>query len=149
MVLQCRTAGVALVVVLFVLGTVLETSQASKTTTSREITVGGSEHWRLGFNYIDWVSKAGPFYVNDTLVFMYEPPGVTNFTHSVYLLKDFWTFRACDLKTGKLLANESQGGGEGFKFLLKEANPYFFACGMPTHCSKGQKFAFWPLPFNG
>lgn len=35
--------------------------------TSNRIVVGGSEHWRFGFNYTDWSIKNGPFYLNDTL----------------------------------------------------------------------------------
>ncbi|KAJ4716365.1 Plastocyanin-like domain protein [Melia azedarach] len=36
--------------------------------------VGGSEPWHFGFNYSDWAFQNAPFYVNDVLVFKYDPP---------------------------------------------------------------------------
>ena len=33
----------------------------------KKFIVGGSDHWRYGFNYTDWALNNGPFYVNDTL----------------------------------------------------------------------------------
>jgi len=62
----------------------------------------------------------------------------------------------CDVKKAKMLANPKQGAEEGFKFVLKKWQPYYFACGERNgfHCNNGQmKFAvipmlrpFWPWP---
>ncbi|XP_077224853.1 uncharacterized protein LOC143858113 [Tasmannia lanceolata] len=142
--LQCRAAGFALGVILLVLGPIQETAQAMTTPCHRTYgptkrIVGGSEHWHFGFNYTDWAIQAGPFYHKDTLVFMYDPPENKTPPHSVYLLRNLRSFLACDLKKAKLAANEVQGGGTGFKFVLKKRKNYFFACGERggIHCSLG------------
>ncbi|CAK7329820.1 unnamed protein product [Dovyalis caffra] len=76
------------------------------------------------------VCKNGPFYYNDTLVFKYDPPSDTNtHPHSVYLLPDLWSFIKCDLSRAVLVANETQGGGDGFEFALNKWQPHYFACG--------------------
>ncbi|KAL5982394.1 hypothetical protein ACLOJK_016465 [Asimina triloba] len=93
------------------------------------IIVGGSEHWRFGFDYNTWAFKNGPFFQNDTLVFMYDPPSNGTFPHSVYQFKNFKSFMRCDLNQSTVVADVTQGGGEGFKFVLKDRKPYFFACG--------------------
>ncbi|KAJ1440306.1 Phytocyanin domain [Sesbania bispinosa] len=114
----------------------------------KEIIVGGSEHWHYGYNYTDWAIKNGPFYVNDTLVFKYDAPNATTFPHSVYMFKIFWSFLNCDIKRAKMVANPTQGVGEGFKFVLKRWQPYYFACGERNgfHCNNGtMKFAVMPM----
>lgn len=81
-------------------------------------------------------------------VFKYDPPNVTTFPHSVYLLKDFRSFMTCNLKRATLVGNVVQGGGTGFEFVLKESKPYYFACGEHSgiHCKVGlMKFFVWPL----
>ncbi|KAF8405083.1 hypothetical protein HHK36_009980 [Tetracentron sinense] len=111
--------------------------------------VGGSEHWHYGFNYTEWAFRNGPFYLNDTLVFKYDPPNISPFRHSVYLLPNLWSFLTCDLRKAKLVANVNQGGGEGFKFVLKKWQPHYFACGEHDgiHCKDGRmKFFVMPLP---
>ncbi|KAL2512152.1 Cupredoxin superfamily protein [Abeliophyllum distichum] len=116
--------------------------------TSKTIIVGGSENWRFGFNYTDWAIRNGPFYMNDKLVFKYDPPNDTTFPHSVYLLPNFWSFQNCDLRGAKNIAQVTQGGGEGFEFVLKRWQPYYFVCGERNgfHCKVGMmKFAVWPL----
>ena len=72
-------------------------------------------------------------------VFKYDPPNDTTIPHSVYLLPDLRSFSTCDLKRAKLLANATQGGGEGFEFVLKRWQPYYFACGERDgfHCKVG------------
>ncbi|KZV41155.1 CUB and sushi domain-containing protein 3 [Dorcoceras hygrometricum] len=115
---------------------------------SKRIVVGGSENWRFGFNYTDWAIKNGPFYLNDTLVFRYDPPNDTTFPHSVYLLPNFWSFRNCDLRRAKKIGEVTAGAGEGFEYVLKRWQPYYFACGERNgfHCNVGMmKFALWPL----
>ena len=47
-----------------------------------------------------------------------------------------------------MVANTTQGGGEGFEFVLKKWQPYYFACGERDgyHCKAGQmKFFVMPL----
>ncbi|XP_075652212.1 early nodulin-like protein 4 [Castanea sativa] len=113
------------------------------------IVVGGSEGWRFGFNYTDWALRNSPFYINDTLVFKYVPPSDTSFAPSVYLLPDLWSYTTCDFRRAKLLANATQGSGEGFKIVLKQGRPYYFASSGHNgfHCSAGlMKFFAVPLP---
>ncbi|KAL0348366.1 UNVERIFIED_CONTAM: hypothetical protein Sangu_1064400 [Sesamum angustifolium] len=116
---------------------------------SRRIIVGGSDqNWHFGFNYTDWAIKNAPFYLNDTLVFKYDPPNDTTFPHSVYLLPNFWSFQNCDLKRAKKIGEVSDGGGDGFEFVLKRWQPHYFACGERDgfHCKVGlMKFSVWPL----
>ena len=82
-------------------------------------------------------------------VFKYDPP--TNdsiIPHSVYLLPNLWSFSTCDLRRATMVANVTQGGGEGFEFVLKKWQPYYFACGERDgyHCNAGQmKFFVMPL----
>ncbi|XVE93323.1 hypothetical protein REPUB_Repub01dG0182000 [Reevesia pubescens] len=113
-----------------------------------KIIVGGSENWHFGFNYSDWAYQNAPFYYNDTLVFKYEPPSNGTFPHSVYLFPDLWSYLNCDLKRAKMIANATQGGGDGFVFELKRWTPYYFACGERNgiHCKVGgMRFKVVPL----
>ncbi|KAJ4716342.1 Plastocyanin-like domain protein [Melia azedarach] len=113
-----------------------------------KIVVGGSDHWHFGFNYSDWAFENAPFYVNDALVFKYEPPRNTVFPHSVYLLPNLGSYLKCDLSRAKMVANVTDGGGEGFEFVLKRWKPYYFACGERggLHCRDGRmKFMVMPL----
>ncbi|KAI3753197.1 hypothetical protein L2E82_25243 [Cichorium intybus] len=115
---------------------------------SRRIIVGGSDNWRFGFNYTEWARTNAPFFFNDTLVFKFDPPSDTNtHPHSIYLLPNLWSFLRCDLRWAKLVANTSQGGGEGFEFVLNKWKPYYFACGESNgfHCQSGMKFTVMPL----
>nr|GMD09900.1 uncharacterized protein LOC109164666 [Ipomoea batatas] len=118
------------------------------THTSNEITVGGPAHWQFGVNYIDWTVKNGPFFVNDTLVFKFDAPNATTHAHSVVLLPNLRAWMKCDVSKGKKLATPTQGGGEGFKYVLKKWQPYYFACGEKEgfHCNNGtMKFAVMPM----
>ncbi|PIN05220.1 hypothetical protein CDL12_22239 [Handroanthus impetiginosus] len=115
---------------------------------SKRIVVGGSENWRFGFNYTDWAIKNAPFYLNDTLVFKYDPPNDTTFPHSVYLLPNFWSFQNCDLRRAIKIGEVNAGAGEGYEFVLKRWQPHFFACGERNgfHCKVGlMKFMVGPL----
>ncbi|XP_047966574.1 uncharacterized protein LOC125210964 [Salvia hispanica] len=123
-------------------------SPRNMTYTSNTLVVGGSQNWRFGFNYTDWSIKNAPFFLNDTLVFKYDPPNDTTFPHSVYLLSDFQSFQNCDLRRAKKIGDVNEGGGDGFRFVLKRWQPYYFACGQHhgIHCKVGlMKFAVWPL----
>ncbi|XP_075508004.1 uncharacterized protein LOC142544858 [Primulina tabacum] len=114
---------------------------------SRKIVVGGSENWHFGYNYTEWALKNGPFYLNDTLVFKYDVPNDTTLPHSVSLLPNFWSFQKCDLRRAKKIGDVAQGDGDGFEFVLKRWQPYYFTCGERDglHCNVGMmKFVVWP-----
>ncbi|XP_022749172.1 uncharacterized protein LOC111298710 [Durio zibethinus] len=113
-----------------------------------KINVGGSENWRFGFNYTEWAFQNGPFYINDTLVFKYDPPSNTTFPHDVYLLPNLWSFLTCDFRRAKMIANSTQGSGEGFQFVLNRWRPYYFACSVRNgfHCKVG-RMKFMVVPF--
>ncbi|KAJ4833591.1 hypothetical protein Tsubulata_009206 [Turnera subulata] len=116
--------------------------------TPKKIIVGGSQQWTFGVDYADWAIKNGPFYLNDTLVFKYDPPSENNtHPHSVYLLPNMWSFKKCDLTNAVEIANVTQGGGDGFEFVLEKWQPYYFACGGGNgfHCNNGtMKFSVMP-----
>ncbi|KAJ9135615.1 hypothetical protein P3X46_032776 [Hevea brasiliensis] len=123
--------------------------QTTYSDTPNRIIVGGSAYWSFGFNYSVWAFKNGPFYVNDTLVFKYDLPSENNtYPHNVYLVPDMRSFLTCNLSKGVKIANESQGAGEGFEFVLNKWRPYYFACGASDgyHCNVGgMKFFVLPL----
>ncbi|VVA99264.1 unnamed protein product [Arabis nemorensis] len=112
----------------------------------RKIIVGGDKEWTYGVNYAEWASKTAPFFLNDILVFKYNPPAP--FTHSVYLFPNPLSYEKCDVKKGKMIASPKQGAGNGFEFVLKEMKPYFISCGEHdgAHCSNGtMKFTVMPM----
>ncbi|GMI88218.1 hypothetical protein HRI_002491100 [Hibiscus trionum] len=120
----------------------------NETERPQKITVGGAEKWHFGFNYSDWAFQNAPFYFNDTLVFKYDPPSNGTFPHSVYLFPDRWSYLNCNLKRAKMIANATQGGDDGFEFVLNKWIPYYFACGEHNgiHCKiGGMKFMVVPL----
>ncbi|XP_030445343.2 uncharacterized protein LOC115667960 [Syzygium oleosum] len=117
----------------------------------KKIVVGGSENWHFGFDYSAWAHKNSPFYVNDTLVFKFDPPSDNNtHPHSVYVFQNFWSYMRCDLKSATMMANVSDGAGDGFEFTLSQKwKFYFFACGESSglHCSTGKmRFSVVSLP---
>ncbi|KAL4319663.1 hypothetical protein GQ457_18G016600 [Hibiscus cannabinus] len=101
-------------------------------------------------------SKMPPSYFNDTLgrfihnakiesfalLIHYDPPSSTNFPHSVYLFPDLLSYLNCNFKRAKMIANPTQGGGNGFKFVLKRWRAYYFACG---ERDGGMRFTVVPL----
>uniref|UniRef100_A0A175YPZ9 Phytocyanin domain-containing protein n=1 Tax=Daucus carota subsp. sativus TaxID=79200 RepID=A0A175YPZ9_DAUCS len=106
---------------------------------SRQIIVGGDQKWRFGFNYTNWAIKQ---------VFKYDPPSNGTFPHNVYLLRNYQSFLNCDLKKAKKVADVTQGGGKGFKYVMKKQKPFYFACGVGNglHCKVGlMKFSVIPL----
>ncbi|CAA7058594.1 unnamed protein product [Microthlaspi erraticum] len=112
----------------------------------RKIIVGGDKEWTYGVNYSEWASKTAPFFLNDILVFKYNPPAP--FTHSVYLLPNPLSYEKCDVKKGKMLASPKQGAGNGFEFVLTKMKPYYISCGEHdgAHCSNGtMKFTVMPI----
>ncbi|KAG6672223.1 hypothetical protein I3842_16G046700 [Carya illinoinensis] len=114
---------------------------------ARTIVVGGSEGWRAGINYTDWALKTSPFYLNDKLVFKYALPSDTSIAPNVYLLPNLLSYRKCNFSSAKLLANETQGSGEGFEFVLNELRPAYFACAAEDgrHCSE-ERMKFFAIP---
>ncbi|PRQ23219.1 putative cupredoxin [Rosa chinensis] len=113
---------------------------------NNKIVVGGSD-WHYGFNYADWSLKNNSFYVQDTLVFKYDPPNDTTRPHSVYLLPNLWSFINCDFSQARIVGSPTQGGGDGFQFVLKSWQPYYFACGEHdgAHCKDGMmRFFVFP-----
>ncbi|KAE8708459.1 putative CUB and sushi domain-containing protein 3 [Hibiscus syriacus] len=101
---------------------------------TQKFIVGGSQYWKFGVNYTDWSLKTAPFYYNDS---------------SVSLLPNLKSFLNCDLKKSKMIANQTQGAGNGFHFVLKmKKKPYYFVCAERNgfHCKVGlMKFAVAPL----
>lgn len=87
------------------------------------------------------------------VVFKYDAPNATTFPHSVYMFSNVRSFMKCDLKKAKMVANPTQGGGEGFRFVINKWKPHYFACGERNgfHCNNGlMKFAVFPMirPFS-
>ncbi|CAF1839865.1 hypothetical protein HID58_060294 [Brassica napus] len=112
----------------------------------RKIIVGGDKEWTYGFNYSDWASKTAPFFVNDILVFKYNPPAP--FTHTVYLFSNPSSYEKCDVKKGNMIASPKQGAGNGFELVLTKMKPYYISCGEHdgAHCSNGtMKFPVMPI----
>ncbi|KAJ8450817.1 hypothetical protein Cgig2_032442 [Carnegiea gigantea] len=123
-------------------------SHGNRTRGPSRIVVGGSNNWNFGFNYTDWALKNGPFYLNNVLVFKYQPPVKGSPGHSVYLLPDFSSYLKCDLSRAKRIASPTQGGGKGFEFKLTKWRPHYFACGEHNdiHCNLGMmKFFVMPI----
>ncbi|XP_056161063.1 uncharacterized protein LOC130135573 [Syzygium oleosum] len=118
---------------------------------SKKVVVGGFENWHFEFDYSTRAHNNGPFYVNDTLVFKFDPPSDNNtHPHSVYVFQNFWSYMRCDLKRATKVANVSDGAGDGFQFTLSQKRKfYFFACGESggLHCSIGKmQFSIVSLP---
>ncbi|CAK7347601.1 unnamed protein product [Dovyalis caffra] len=116
---------------------------------ARTIVVGGSENWGLSLDYTVWAHQNRPFYINDTLVFKYDPPSENSTGFSVYLLPNLRSYAKCDFSRAKLLANTTQGSGEGFAYVLNKWRPYYFASGEDngTQCYPGMmKFFAPPAP---
>ncbi|XP_057972660.1 uncharacterized protein LOC131160796 [Malania oleifera] len=114
----------------------------------RIIVGGGSSKWTFGVNYTDWAIKNGPFYINDTLVFQYDPPTAQSHPHNVILFWDWWSFMSCNVSNAFVVGSETQGAGAGFE--LKLTWPwYLIGCGERAgyHCTAGMmKLPVWPFP---
>ncbi|PON71393.1 Cupredoxin [Trema orientale] len=118
---------------------------------AKTIVVGGSEGWRFGFNYTNWAIQNTPFYINDKLVFKYDPPSNSSFAYGVYLLENLGSYLSCNFTSAELLANSTQGVGDGFEVSLSQWRPYYFASYGDDgyHCDDGHmKFFAVPWPHN-
>ncbi|KAE8674532.1 putative Thioredoxin superfamily protein [Hibiscus syriacus] len=112
-------------------------------TQATTVVVGGSENWRYGYNYTEWAANTAPFYFHDTLVFKYD----NTTTHSVYMMPNLWSYLQCDFGKAKLLANTTQGEGDGFRFVLNQWRVFYFASGEANDCKDGQmKMVVVPWP---
>ena len=82
-------------------------------------------------------------------VFKYDPPTPNTFPHNVYLLPNLESFIKCNFTNAQEVANETQGAGEGFKFVLERSwHPHYFACSVHegSHCLNGtMKFLVIPI----
>uniref|UniRef100_A0A0D9WNA0 Phytocyanin domain-containing protein n=1 Tax=Leersia perrieri TaxID=77586 RepID=A0A0D9WNA0_9ORYZ len=138
---KSSTTLVATAIALVMLVLMPEASHAER------FVVGDAARWTWGYNYTDWVIKKGPFFQNDSLVFMYDPPNATVHAHSVYMMRNAADYQSCNLKAAKLVANVMQGAGSGYEFVLKKRKPHYFVCGERggIHCTMGQmKFIVKP-----
>nr|XP_027092578.1 uncharacterized protein LOC113713066 [Coffea arabica] len=132
--------GKGLLVLLLTLVATLAISQAET------VVVGGSQGWRYGYNYNNWASNHGAFFLGDTLVFKYGPPSKISRPHSVYLLPNLYSFLTCDFRGATRLAGLNQGRGNGFSYVLNQVRPNYFASGEGDDCKKGlMKFVAIPL----
>ncbi|XVE55946.1 hypothetical protein DITRI_Ditri03aG0198100 [Diplodiscus trichospermus] len=121
-------------------------------TQAATVVVGGSENWRYGYNYTEWAANTAPFYFEDSLVFKYENTPA----HSVYLLPNLRSYLACDFSKAKLLANPTQGEGDGFSFVLNQWRVFYFASAEGFVCTDdacaleplGQLFSHEPYGLN-
>ncbi|KAE8683645.1 putative Thioredoxin superfamily protein [Hibiscus syriacus] len=107
------------------------------------VVVGDSGNWRYGYNYTEWAANTAPFYFQDTLVFKYDNATV----HSVYMMPNLRSYLQCDFSKAKLLADPTQGGGDGFRFVLNQWRVFYFASGEGNDCKDGQmKMVVVPWP---
>ncbi|KAE8727913.1 putative Thioredoxin superfamily protein [Hibiscus syriacus] len=112
-------------------------------TQAATVIVGGSENWRYGYNYTEWAANTAPFCFQDTLVFKYD----NTTAHSVYMLPNLWSYLQCDFSKAKLLANTTQGEGDGFRFVLNQWRVFYLASGEANDCKDGQmKLVVVPWP---
>ncbi|XP_062199328.1 mavicyanin-like [Phragmites australis] len=95
-----------------------------------EYTVGDSEGWTIGSNYLTWSQKYN-FTAGDTLVFNYVAE-----QHDVYRVTQD-AFRTCEP------ANQTMRVWASGHDLVNLTVPgdYYFICNVPGHCLGGMKFA--------
>lgn len=81
-------------------------------------------------------------------MFKYDPPSENSSAVDVYRLPDLYSYVTCDFRRAKLVADATQGGGEGFTVGLNQWRPYYFASGQAngTFCKHGMKFFAVPWP---
>ncbi|KAL5777854.1 hypothetical protein ACOSP7_010780 [Xanthoceras sorbifolium] len=134
--------NVAQAFVLLLAASLLGVSQA------KTVVVGGNENWRSGFNYTEWAFQNNPFYINDKLVFKYDPPSESSSAVDLYWMPDLYSYMTCDFSRAKLLADATQGSGEGFTVAMNQWRPYYFASGQGDglYCKDGMKFFAVPWP---
>ncbi|KAM0948988.1 putative Blue (type 1) copper binding protein [Dioscorea sansibarensis] len=94
---------------------------------AKEYIVGDDRGWRLEVNYTDW-AHGKDFYVGDSLVFKYNAQyhNVINVTETEY--------KACNASE-----NETRLTTGNDVFKLESTGSYWFLCGVPTHCTQGQR----------
>ena len=79
------------------------------------------------------------------VVFKYDPPSDTDsLAYGVYKLTNLGSYLSCNFSSAELLANSTQGGGDGFEVSLSEWKPYYFAS-YGKHCNDGH-MKFFAVP---
>ncbi|KAF4370017.1 hypothetical protein F8388_015813 [Cannabis sativa] len=71
--------------------------------------------------------------------------------YGVYELQNMGSYLSCNFSSAELIANSTQGGGDGFEVSLSEWKPYYFASygDDGSHCNDGHmKFSAVPWPHN-
>ncbi|KAH7692335.1 Cupredoxins domain-containing protein, partial [Dioscorea alata] len=96
---------------------------------AEDYTVGDSDGWSTGINYLEWSEKYN-FTVGDALVFKY----VLN-QHNVYQVTET-TFRSCDSSSGVISIHLS--GNDRIE--LTKPTKYWFICTTKGHCKGGMRF---------
>lgn len=84
-------------------------------------------------------------------MFKYDPPSDNGFAYGVYLLPNLASYISCNFTSAQLLANATQGIGDGFEVSLSQWRPYYFASYGDDghHCDDGHmKFFSVPWPHN-
>lgn len=78
-------------------------------------------------------------YENIVAVFKYDPPSDPQFAYSIYLLQNMASYISCDFSGAQLLANATEGAGDGFEVELSEWSPYYLASygDDGSHCNDG------------
>ncbi|EER95905.1 stellacyanin [Sorghum bicolor] len=122
---------VLVVIVVIAVATVLAAPAAAL---AADLLVGGSQGWRLDFDYDDWVEE-NDFIVGDTLVFKYAM-GQHNVVQATAA-----SYAACS--QGNSLQVWSSGDD---RVTLNTSGPWWFFCGVGDHCQDGMKFNINVLP---
>ena len=76
----------------------------------------------------------------DALAFKYSS------FHNVYALPSAAAYESCDFSGAHMLADGAQGGGQGYRFVAKQAGTLYIACQVGSHCNAGQKLAITVKP---
>ncbi|GKV04696.1 hypothetical protein SLEP1_g16816 [Rubroshorea leprosula] len=126
-------------IILLVIASLLAVTQGST------VTFGGPQHWRYGFNYTDWAIKNSPFYIQDTLGLAL----ICSSMNTVQCLLAAESVQIYDLRlqSSGLLANPTQGKGEGFAVVINQERPCYVASGEGDDSENGMmKFFIAPVP---
>ncbi|KAL6655146.1 hypothetical protein ACP70R_005972 [Stipagrostis hirtigluma subsp. patula] len=120
------TAMAAVIVLLLVLAAARRPGAGAT-----EYTVGDSEGWTNGPNYLSWSQKHN-FTAGDTLVFSYVAP-----QHNVYRVT-LDAFRTCEPAANETLRIWASGRDV---VNLTAPGDYYFICNVAGHCLGGMKLA--------
>ena len=134
---DCHTLPQMCVVFLFCVVTAasFDTSASAVASATSTVTVGGEAGWSpIPSDPTTYTASAGAL-----LSFSYSG------SHDVWLMPSLAAFDACDFSEATELGSRTLGGGADGQNLLEgvltEAGTFYYACGVGTHCSRGQKIA--------